>query len=556
MLIQLQVQHVATVERLDLELETGMTVLTGETGAGKSILLDALGLTLGDRADAGIVRQGADKAEVHAGFDIGQLPAVQAWLEERELATDGECLVRRVVTTDGRSRAYINGRPQPVQALKELGDLLVDIHGQHAHQSLLRRDMQRALLDEFGGHAPLLAEVTTHYQQWRTLQEELERLSRARDERDARLDMLRYQAGELEALALQPGELKELEEEQQRLGHAAQLLEGGQRAVNLLYEGDEGSVAGLLGQVSGELAELATFDPALGEYVKLLEEAAIAVRETAAGLRHYVADLELDPERLRWLEERLGEVERLARKHRLAADELPALLERFRLELEGLEGADARLESLEQTIAEARQRFLQAARRLSEARRGAGDRLAEAVTGHMQELGMKGGTFAIELTPLEEPAASGLERVEFLVTANAGQPLKPLAKVASGGELSRISLAIQVVTAGQSGIPTLIFDEVDVGIGGGVAEMVGRRLRAVAGNRQVLCVTHQPQVAAQGHHHLRIHKESGADAVQTRVGKVEKEARVEEIARMLGGLEITDKTLSHAREMIKRAAKG
>lgn len=557
MLKHLHIRNFAIVDNLELEFHSGMSVLSGETGAGKSILLGALGLTLGDRADSSILSPGAERAEISASFDVADLPAVSAWLEERELEMDGECILRRTVSADGRSRGYINGQPAPVQALRELGEQLVDIHGQHAHQSLLKRDVQRQLLDAFAGHLPLVRETSTAFRHWQRLQQEYEQLSRISSERDARQELLRYQVEELATLNLQPRELEELDREHDRLANASRLIEGSQNAVSRLYEGDELSVAALLEHTLSELRELQSIDATLGNSCEMLDSALIQVKEAAGELRHYADGLELEPEQLAQLEQRLSAIHDLARKHRVDPDALPSLQEQLQQELEQLEDADNRLQGLQGMIDAARKEYDKLARKLSTGRQKAAGQLSTAVSKNMQELGMGGGRFDIQLQPLDKgPSAHGLEGVELQVSANPGQPLRPLGKVASGGELSRISLAIQVITAGQEGIPTLVFDEVDVGVGGGVAEMVGRQLRRLGESRQVLCVTHQPQVAAQGHHHFRISKQADGKQTRTRVEAVDGEIRVEEVARMSGGLKITEQTLEHARELIAQASRG
>ena len=551
----LAIRNFTIVEQLDMEFEPGMTVLTGETGAGKSILLDALGLVLGDRADSGTVRGDSGRAEISATFDVAELPAVRNWLQERELDVGDECILRRTVSADGGSRGYVNGQPLPIQTLRELGEQLVDIHGQHAHQSLLKRDAQRQLLDAYAGHEMLLETVATYYRRWRKLQQDFEQLQRARTDREARLDLLRYQTGELDALALSVEELEELETEHTRLANASRLQEGTQRALERLYEGEETAVASLLGRSLNELRDLQSLDSTLSSATELLEGAAIQAKEAAAELRHYLDRADLDPEHLNRVEQRLSAIQELSRKHRCANTELPALLERLRRELQALEEAETRLDGLENDIAQARNDYAAAAAKLSASRYGAAGTLAQQVSANMAELGMQGGRFEIALEALaaDEPAPHGMERAEFQVSTNPGQPLRPLAKVVSGGELSRISLAIQVIIADKGQIPTLIFDEVDVGVGGGVAEMVGRQLHALGGKRQVLCVTHQPQVAAQGHHHFRVSKQTAGDATRTTVEQMNEEQRVSEVARMLGGMTITEQTLAHAREMIALA---
>jgi DNA repair protein RecN (Recombination protein N) len=554
MLKQLHIRNLAIVENLELDFGPGMTVLTGETGAGKSILLDALGLTLGDRADSALVRHGAKRAEVTAGFATEGLDNVAAWLEENELEAEGECLIRRTVNAEGRSRAYINGQPVPIQLLKALGEQLVDIHGQHAHQSLMKRDAQRRLLDDYAGHGKQLTALAETFRRWTSLREEYEQLSRVAEERDARLELLRYQVQELTALELQPGELEELDSEHQRLAHANRLLEGCQRAVAGLYE-DEGAITGHLDRLVQELQELQRYDAGLATTTEMLETAAIQAKEAATELRHYVSGLELDPERLEQVEQRLGDIHDLARKHRTEPEELPDLLARLEQELESLEGAGARLEGMAEEIEAARREYLDQAGKLSQSRRKAAKALGKRVTDQIHGLGMGEGQFEIGVEKLteEEAGPTGLDRIELRVAANPGQPMRALSKVASGGELSRISLAIQVCTAGQEGIPTLIFDEVDVGIGGAVAEMVGRLLRQLAGERQILCVTHQAQVAALGHQHMQVSKQVSGKQTTTSITELGLDERVEEIARMLGGLEITEQTEAHARDLIGRA---
>ncbi len=554
MLRHLHIRNFAIVDSLEIDFRPGMSVLSGETGAGKSILLDALGLTLGDRADSSVIRHGADRAEISAEFDISALPDVTAWLEEHELASDGECLLRRTIGADGRSRGFINGQPTPIQSLKELGEQLVDIHGQHAHQSLLKRDIQRRLLDAYAGQLDLAKAVASQHRQWQQLQQEYDSLSQAAAERDSRLELLRFQVEELESLKPAPGELAELDQEYSRLSNANRLLEGAQTAVNLL-DADEGqSASSVLEQSLRLLQELQAVDTTLDNPLQMLEGAAIQLKEAVSELRHYADGMELDPERLSQLEQRIADLHNLGRKHRVAPEELPELLQQLQQELDELNASDSRLQGMQAEIEKSRAEYDKLAQQLSAGREKAAKKLAEAVSANMQELGMGGGRFDIALIPLEKgPSASGLESVELRVSANPGQPLQSLNKVASGGELSRISLAIQVITVSQEGIPTMIFDEVDVGIGGGVAEMVGRQLRKLGENRQVLCVTHQPQVASQGHNHFRISKQSDGKETRTVVQPIDGDVRVEEVARMSGGVNITEQTLEHARQLISQA---
>ena len=553
MLTQLRIRDFAIVEELELELAAGMTAVTGETGAGKSILVDAIGLLLGDRADSGVIRHGAERADLSALFDLDALPAARAWLVERDLDREGECQLRRVVARGGRSRGYINGVPQPTQALRELGEQLVDIHGQHEHQSLLRREIQRQLLDDYAGHQALAAELAERYQTWSRLRRELRELRQAASERDARLDILRYHLRELAALNLAEGEVAELESEQRRLAHASQLLDAGQRLLDGLSEDEESSIADRLDRSLRELDVLSRLDARLVPVGEMLNAALIQIQEASGELRGYVQALDLDPEHLARVDQRLAAAHQLARKHRVAAEELPALRARFEAEREGLEHSETRLEELQQAVKTARAAYQTCADRLSEQRAVAARELGERVSAALAELGMAGGRFAVSLERLEQPTPAGLETVEFQVSANPGQPVRPLARVASGGELTRISLAIQVIAARAARIPTLIFDEVDAGIGGGVAEIVGRRLRALGSGRQVLCVTHLPQVAAQAHQQLKAAKRIDDATTHARVVALEPEERVKEIARMLGGLELTESTLAHAREMVDKA---
>lgn len=555
MLTSLYIRDFAIIKTLALDLAAGLTVLTGETGAGKSILIDALALALGHRADAGSVRSGCNRAEVSASFTLKARSDAERWLKEHELDADGDCVLRRVIENEKNSKGYINGRPVPIQMLRELGERLVDIHGQHEHQSLLRRDAQRQILDDYAGLQDVVENVGRQYAEIRALEERLQALTRETSDRDARVALLRHQVKELETLNLQPGEIAALEEEHARLANGAELLDGTQSAVHALYEDDEAALAQALAQIARKLEALARHDPKLGEIAALLNEAGIQIDEAAARLQHYAAGLDLDPARLQWLDARIAAVHDAARKYRVRAEELPEALERARAELADTENREENLARLNQQLEQARASYFKAADALSKGRRQAATKLGRAVTERMQELGMAGGRFVIELAPLPETELSphGRERIEFQVTANADQPAKPLAKVASGGELSRISLALQVVTAALGRIPTLIFDEVDVGVGGRVAEIVGQQLRRLAGARQVFCITHLPQVAALGEHHLRLVKQTRDGATEVQVEPLKDADRVQEIARMLGGIEISKKTIAHAQDMLSRA---
>lgn len=556
MLTHASISDFAIIESLELDFDRGLTVLSGETGAGKSILIDAMGLALGDRADANSVRHGAERTEISVGFDLTDQPAVREWLAKQELDDEsGECLVRRVITAEGRSKAWINGRAVPVQMLKDLGERLVDIHGQHEHQSLMRRDEQRKLLDAFGQHDALLQEIGSAYAAWKKTRDALETLRQAQADSDDRRDLLRFQVGELEALDLDPAEIPELENEQQRLAHAGRLAEGTQSALNVAYESDETSAYSLLSQAVEQLAELAELDTALKPVAETLNIALINLQEGAQDLRDYVSNLEMDPQRRDLVESRLAAIGQLARKHRVPAEELPGLAQRLRDELDSLENSEERLAKLETELRHCEQQYLKLAEKLSSQRQQTAAKLGKDVSAVMQELGMPGGRFAIAVAtdPKQRYTAHGMDQIEFQVSANPGQPLASLAKVASGGELSRISLAIQVIASNASDMPVMVFDEVDAGVGGGIAELIGRRMRALGSDRQVFCVTHLPQVASQAHHHYKVEKIAGKNQTRTTIARLEGDVRVEELARMLGGVKITDTTREHAREMIKAA---
>ena len=551
MLTHIVIKDLVIVSGLELDLAAGMTALTGETGAGKSILIDALGLALGEKADADMIRSGCERAEVSAGFDVSHCPEARAWLAEQALDDGEECLIRRVLVRGGRARAFVNGQAANSAQLRDLGDLLVDIHGQHAHQSLLRPAAQRALLDGYGGHQALAAEVAERYRRFKDLDSRWHRLTAARDERAARIELVRFQVEELDALALADGELEDLDGEQRRLANLGNLQGTTAGLLELLYDG-ESALRDQLGRAAGELADLGRIDARLVETCELIDGAVVQVEEAASNLRQYLDELDMDPGRLAEVEERLGRIHDLARKYRVPPQELTETLQRLTAELDDLERADHSLGSLGAERNAAREALLEQATALSAARREAGERLASTVTAAMQELGMAGGRFAVDILGSEPDGigAGGLDSVAFQVSANPGQPLQPLAKVASGGELSRISLAIQVATAEVGRIPTLVFDEVDVGIGGGVAEIVGRLLRRLGQARQVLCVTHLPQVAAQAHQQLRVRKRAVDGQTYTDFQPLADPQRIDEIARMLGGTEITATTRAHAQEML------
>lgn len=551
MLRSLSVRNFAIVDELDVELYAGMTVLTGETGAGKSILVDALGLLLGDRGGSGLVREGATRAELAADFDVDSHAAASDWLREHELDADGDCLLRRVIGSDGRSRAFVNGNPVPLQSLKAIGELLADIHGQHFHQSLGKAAVQRDLLDHYAGNAELRQTVAERYDALAAARGALEALEAAEADRASNIDLLKFQVQELEALDLGEGELAELERERQKLKNVSQLAGGLADVLRDVDEGEGSNARQLVTRAAQELSSLSALDDTLEPAMRLLDEAAIQLDEAIDVVRRYVDSLDADPKRIDWVEERLNTVRMLARKHQIPESELGEQTETLRQRLDDLLNAGQRADEMRQSVASAEDDYRKDVETLSERRVAAANRLSAAVTTAMNGLGMPGGEFAANVDALGGDAARhGADRIEYLIGANPGQPLMPLAKVASGGELSRMSLAIQVIVSDGSTIPTMVFDEVDSGVGGGVAEMVGRRLQELGASRQVLCVTHLPQVASQADQHLRISKVSDGKSTRSGVQQLDETERLDELARMLGGVEITQRTRDHAAEML------
>ncbi len=554
MLTQILVRNYAVIDEVELDLGVGMTVLTGETGAGKSILVDALGLVLGDRADSSIIRHGAERTEITAIFEPGTSPEVLEWLVDQDLDAGGECVLRRVINRAGRSRGYINGCTVPMQSLRNLGAMLVEIHGQHEHQSLTRKPVQRRILDSNGELDKDVARVGAAFRDWQSARDELDSLTATSEGRDQRLDLLRYQVQELDALASEPGEMERLETEHRRLANSDQLARGIGQALELAYENDNGSAQQLLGLARVEVERLEDVDAGLGVIVRLLEEADIRIAEAADELRRYLDRLDIDPARQAHLDERIAGIRELARKHQIDADALPGRLADIRQEMETLRNADLALEDGQTRLAEAEARYRKTAALLSKKRKKAAAALGESITAMMRQLGMPGGHFEVEIGCDKDHVFSphGQDMIQFMVTANPGQPPAPLSRVASGGELSRISLAVQVVATRAASVPCLVFDEIDSGVGGAVAEIVGQRLRDLGEQRQVLCVTHLPQVASQGHQHVRVSKLTDGKTTRTTLTGLSDDQRVEELARMLGGVEITATSRDHAREMLNR----
>jgi len=553
MLRHLHLRNFAVVEELELEFGPGLTVFTGETGAGKSILIEALGFLLGDRADATLIRAGAERMEASVTFSCHDVPDLLPLLAQQELDSGAdELLVRRVIGQDGRSKAFINGSPVAQQFLREVGELFVDIHGQHAHQSLQKSALQRDLLDDFGEHEQELAAVQQAWKRWSDAARQLADLDGGGKDREAELALLRYQVDELRDLKPESGEAERLEAEYRRLANSARLQEVLQTVLASLYETEHSSYT-RLGNATRDIADLQRFDPSLAGLRELLDTAAIQISEAVDGLRQYLDRLELDPGQLRAVEQRLDELHDAARKHRVPVTELHTQREQLEQRLSALEQGEESAALLTARRDAALKDYAQASAVLHTRRNSAAAALTGKVQKQIRELGMPGAEFRIEVTndPSGAPAPRGGDEVQFLVSANPGQPPRPLGKVASGGELSRISLGIQVCGSGTRGIPTLIFDEVDAGIGGGVAELVGRLLRKLARGRQVLCVTHLPQVACQGEHHFQVEKSTQRRNTRTGVRPLDKQGRVEEIARMLGGLKISEQTRAHAKEMLE-----
>ena len=549
MLRSLSIRDFAIVDRLDLEFAPGFTVLTGETGAGKSILIDALAVVLGARADSALVREGKDRAEVSATFATEDNGTLNAYLQENDLAGDeGECLLRRVVEASGRSRTYVNGRPATVLQLKDIGEHLVDIHGQHAHQSLLRASAQRDLVDGYAAAGELAAQVSRAFAGWRDTRRQLVALETGAQALAAEREQLEWQEKELDALAFRAEDWEELQAEHKRLAHAASLIEAVQFGLEALSEGEAPALAAVT-SVHSRLHAMMDFDPALKEILDTLEPAQIQLQESIYSLRHYQQRLELDPQRLREVDARLDAVHTAARKFKLQIADMPARLRQIKGRLAELAaGFDA--DALRERESQAQENYRKLAAKLSSVRKKGAADLAKKVTAALQSLAMADGRFDIALTALAEGGANGLEQIEFLVAGHVGATPRPLAKVASGGELSRVSLAIQTVTSQVAAVPTLIFDEVDAGIGGRVAEIVGRMLKALGRKHQVMCVTHLPQVAAAGDYQWQVSKSAAGGKVTSAVAVLDRTARIEEVARMLGGVKITDTTRKHAAEML------
>jgi len=553
MLQQLTINNYAIVDSLEIELETGMTVITGETGAGKSIMLDALGLALGDRADRDVIRGGAERADITACFTLSRKADVNDWLQANDFdSEEDQCILRRVISRDGRSRAYINGQPTTMNNLRDLGEMLIDIHSQHEHQSLLKTATHQRLLDDYCGLQKQAQEVRSLAGKWRRLNDELAQIRSRAEESNAQYQLLSYQVKELEELALEAGELEALEEEHKKLSHGEESAVVNQQVLDLCAENDEFNLEQALNKAIALLQDIPYASKQTEEAGSLLNTALIQVEEASIALKHAIDQFEVDPQRLEEIDQRLGLIHKLARKHHVPANELPELFLKLSEDLSGLSEADVQIELMEEELARLLKQYAETASSLSQAREKGAKKLAKEINSQLGKLGMESASLSVALTRFSDntPRTGGLEGIEFLVSTNPGQPPRPLAKIASGGELSRMSLAIQVVTAQTSSIPTLVFDEVDVGIGGGVAKSVGELLKKLGEKGQVLCVTHQPQVASQGHQHLYVSKSSGKDSTATQLHKLSQKERIEEVARMLGGENVSEKSRAHAKELL------
>lgn len=551
MLAQLTISNFAIVRELEIDFQRGMTAITGETGAGKSIAIDALGLCLGGRAEADMVRQGAARADICARFSLKDTPSAQRWLTDNQLDDGNECLLRRVISSDGRSRGFINGTAVPLSQLRDLGQALIQIHGQHAHQLLLKPEHQKTLLDAYAGEPLLMQNMAQHYRQWHQSCRALAQHQQLAQEREARRELLQYQLKELNEFAPVSGEYEQIDEEYKRLANSGQLLSTSQQALMMLADGEENNLQSQLYTARQLMTELIEMDDKLSGVFGMLEEAAIQISEASDELRHYCDRLDLDPNRLHELEQRLSRQISLARKHHLAPEELPVFHQQLLAEQQLLDQQESDQDELSAAVSLHYAAALSCAQQLHERRTHFANELSGLITDSMHTLSMPHGRFSIEIqfNP-DHLTAEGADRIDFRVSTNPGQPVQPLGKVASGGELSRIALAIQVITARKMDTPALIFDEVDVGISGPTAAVVGKMLRQLGESTQVMCVTHLPQVAGCGHQHFYVSKETDGAMTETHMQPLDKRARLQELARLLGGSEVTRNTLANAKELL------
>jgi DNA repair protein RecN (Recombination protein N) len=556
LLLSININNYTLVETLEIEFSSGTTAITGETGAGKSLVLDALGMALGDRADTGTIRHGKDRAEITATFAIDSIEDAKVWLNNNDFSAEDECILRRIYTVEGRSRGYINGQSCTMQQLQQLGDMLSDIHSQHEHQSLLRRETHRRLLDEYTNATDLASQVASDFRDWHAAHKKLTALLERSDELIARKDLLSFQVNELQQIDIEPTSLAKLEVEQQTLANAEQILQDSHSLLAICDQNEGNNVRDGVNRALSILAGLKHKPDALGSAEELLQGSLIQIEEATREIESHIDRFEADPQRLVLVEDQLAIIFQLSRKHRVNADQLSETLTVLEQELQSLQDGGESIDTLQLQVADLAADYETSASKLSAMRQKGSATMAAEINQQLQKLSMEGAELVVQLSPLDtgEYRASGFEEVEFLLATNPGQPHKALAKIASGGELSRVSLAIQVVAAAHSKIPTLIFDEVDVGIGGSTADIVGQLLKRLGDRGQVISVTHQPQVAAHAHHHYRASKVVEANSAESLMVALDHSARVDELARMLGGAQVTDQTLSHASELLSLAS--
>jgi len=552
MLLQLNIQNFAIVRSLDIDWRDGMTTITGETGAGKSIAIDALGLCLGDRAITNVVRPNAKKAELVATFDVSGNKSAKKWLSSHDLHSDDECILRRVISAEGRSKAYINGSQVPLAQLKDISQFLINIHGQHDHQLITKANQQRKIVDEYAKHQHLLDDTQYYYQQWQSLNNELKQLYKSKEQREAKQQLLQYQLNELDEFSLQEGEFQTLENDYKRHSNGQHLLNGALQALQALSENENFNITDSLRSNCEQLNELAAMDPNLVEITTTLSEALIQIEDANNELKHYYERLELDPQAYQMIEDRYSFAIQLAKKHQVTPENLPKLHLEIKQSLNLITSDGSRLDSVYIDIEKAKENYQQVANSLSASRVKSAKQLSKKITASMKELNMEHGIFEVSVMPTESDSLlpSGLDDINFLISLNPGQQVEAMNKVASGGELSRISLAMQVILANKVVTPTLIFDEVDVGISGPTAAMVGKKLQQLASNTQVICVTHLPQVASKGHQQLFVTKLTDGEHTETKVTELSSNGRVQEIARLLAGDKITDNSLANAQELL------
>ena len=555
MLKSIFIKNFAIIDELELDFFDGMSVLTGETGAGKSIIIDALNLALGNRADRSVARNPNENVEVIATLNASSSQEATTWLKEHDLDNDDECVLRRIINSEGKSKAYINGTPSTVAALRNIGNMFVDVYGQHEHQSLMRIDMQRQLLDDFAGNRDNIGKLASAFRLWQSLKNQLEMAESSLEDTQAKLDLLRYQVKELDELNLQEGEFEELNEKFTLLNNSKELNEISMRISQHLAGDDEHSIYDTLSSSISDLEKYADIDNALKEPLEILNSIHIQAKELASSLRNYSENVSSDLQELQILEDRITAIEETSRKHKVKPQQLLTLNRAIREELNSMESGHEDPEKIKTSMQETEQIYRTIAKKISTARKKAANELNEKITETMQSLGMQGGRFHInvEAKKSTDLSLNGLDVIHYLVHTNPGQSLRALNKVASGGELSRLSLAIQMATSNNLNIPTLIFDEVDTGVGGATAEMVGKHLRKLGNNAQVFCVTHLPQVAAQSHHHYKVDKFEKDESIATNISHLAEDERVAELARMLGGIELTKNTQEHAKEMLRQS---